>query len=252
MATKDFSYASIAKILKEKRISRQLSVREVSLRLQKYHMLAAEKTIYGWESGKRSPDLATFLALCQIYDIQELCELTGGQDDGALLSAEEFSRLKKYRVLDTHGREVADAVLEKEYERMTRHDDALIAHTDNITYINCYDLAVSAGTGQPLGDTYYKTRLEIPTERVPDDAHYCLRVTGDSMEPAYRDGDIVFVRRQDEFVHEGEIGIFFLNGEGYIKRLGRKELISLNPKYPPISLGEYDSVLCQGKVLGKI
>ena len=71
-----------------------------------------------------------------------------------------------------------------------------------------------------MGDTYYKTRLEIPTERVPENAHYCLRVNGDSMEPAYRDGDIVFVERLDGSVSEGEIGIFFLNGEGFIKRLG--------------------------------
>ena len=88
---------------------------------------------------------------------------------------------------------------------MTRHDDALVEHRDNITYINCYDLAVSAGTGGLLGDTYYKTRLEIPTERVPENAHYCLRVNGDSMEPAYRDGDIVFVERLDGSVSEGRL-----------------------------------------------
>ena len=125
-------------------------------------------------------------------------------------------------------------------------------HRDNITYINCYDLAVSAGTGEPLGDTYYKTRLEIPTERVPENAHYCLRVNGDSMEPAYRDGDIVFVERLDGSVSEGEIGIFFLNGEGFIKRLGDHRLISLNEKYPPILISDYDRLDCQGRVLGKL
>ena len=121
-----------------------------------------------------------------------------------------------------------------------------------VTYINCYDLAVSAGTGEPWVDSAYKTRLEIPGDLVPARAHFCVRVNGDSMEPAYRDGDIVFVERVDGCVNEGEIGIFFLNGDGYIKRLGRGELISLNPAYLPIPLHDYDSLRCQGRVLGKV
>ena len=67
-----------------------------------------------------------------------------------------------------------------------------------ITYINCYDLAVSAGTGEPWGDTGYKTRLEIPGGQVPENAHFCVRVNGDSMEPAYKDGDIVFIQRVED------------------------------------------------------
>ena len=113
-------------------------------------------------------------------------------------------------------------------------------------------MAVSAGTGEPLGDTYYTTKLEIPTQRVPENAHCCLRVNGDSMEPAYKDGDIVFVQRQDEPVREGEIGVFSLNGEGYMKRLGDKELESLNPKYPAIPIRQYDDLRCFGRVLGKL
>ena len=149
-------------------------------------------------------------------------------------SREEFAHIKKYRVLDTHGKRVVDHVLDDEYDRMTHIESR--EEKGSITYITLYDLAVSAGTGEPLGDTYYSTKLEIPTEEVPEEAHCCLRVNGDSMEPAYKDGDVVFVRRQDEPVREGEIGIFSLNGEGYMKRLGHKELESLNPKYPALSL----------------
>ena len=122
-----------------------------------------------------------------------------------------------------------------------------------ITYINLYDLAVSAGTGEPLGDTYYTTRVELPTEKVPENAHCCLRVSGDSMEPAYKDGDIVFVQRlENGRLREGEVGIFSLNGEGYIKQLGQRQLLSFNPKYPPIPIGPYDRLECQGRVLSKL
>lgn len=165
-------------------------------------------------------------------------------------SREEFAHIKKYRVLDTHGKRVVDHVLDDEYDRMTHIESR--EEKGSITYITLYDLAVSAGTGEPFGDTYYSTKLEIPTEEVPEEAHCCLRVNGDSMEPAYKDGDVVFVRRQDEPVREGEIGIFSLNGEGYMKRLGHKELESLNPKYPAIPIRQYDELRCFGKVLGKL
>lgn len=165
-------------------------------------------------------------------------------------SKEEFAHIKKYRVLDTHGKKVVDTALDLEYDRMTHIESR--EEKGWITYINLYDLAVSAGTGEPLGDTDYKTRIEIPTEQVPENAHCCLRVNGDSMEPAYKDGDIVFVQRQDEPVREGEIGVFSLNGEGYMKRLGDKELESLNPKYPAIPIRQYDDLRCFGKVLGKL
>lgn len=169
---------------------------------------------------------------------------------GYEFSREEFAHIKKYRVLDTHGKRVVDHVLDDEYDRMTHIESR--EEKGSITYITLYDLAVSAGTGEPLGDTYYSTKLEIPTEEVPEEAHCCLRVNGDSMEPAYKDGDVVFVRRQDEPVREGEIGIFALNGEGYMKRLGHKELESLNPKYPAIPIRQYDELRCFGKVLGKL
>ena len=35
------------------------------------------------------------------------------------ISAEELAHIKKYRVLDTHGKKVVDSALELEYERMT-------------------------------------------------------------------------------------------------------------------------------------
>lgn len=165
------------------------------------------------------------------------------------ISPQELTHIKKYRVLDTHGRKVVDHVLDDEYDRMTHIESR--EEKGRITYISLYDLAASAGTGEPLGTTYYTTKIEIPTEQVPEDAHCCLRVNGDSMEPAYKDGDIVFIQRLEESVREGEIGIFSLNGEGYMKRLGHQELESLNPKYPPIPIREFDDLRCFGRVLGK-
>lgn len=195
----------------------------------------------------KSPSIETLKSLVYAmgYTLADLDDNTSPE-----FSPEEYHHIKKYRVLDTHGRKVVDHVLDDEYDRMTHIESR--EEKGHITYISLYDLAASAGTGEPLGTTYYTTKIEIPTEQVPEDAHCCLRVNGDSMEPAYKDGDIVFIQRLEESVREGEIGIFSLNGEGYMKRLGRKDLESLNPKYPPIPIREFDDLRCFGRVLGKV
>ena len=88
----------------------------------------------------------------------------------------------------------------------------------------------------------------------PEDTTFGVRISGDSMEPEFHDGQIAWVLQQ-ESVANGEIGIFALNGEAYIKKLQNDKdgifLISLNEKYAPIKVGENDRLDIFGKVLGK-
>lgn len=69
------------------------------------------------------------------------------------------------------------------------------------------------------------------------------------MEPDFHDGDHVLVCKQD-MVDVGDIGIFVINGDAYIKQLGKGKLISLNSKYKPIPLRNDDSIFCCGRVIG--
>ena len=236
---------SFSEELKAARLASGVTQQEIA------EVLGVDKSTYsGYETGRRYPDLQRLRQLAEFFSTS--VDRLLGLSSSSQLSSTELYKLKKYRMLDIHGRELVDMVLDKEYERMSRKHLTEREHSGSITYISCYDLAVSAGTGEPWSDPDYKTRLEIPSERVPKNAHYCARVSGSSMEPAYTDGDIVFVERLEDFVKEGEIGIFFLNGEGYMKRLGADELISLNPDYAPIPLHEHDDFRCQGRVLGKV
>ena len=71
------------------------------------------------------------------------------------------------------------------------------------------------------------------------------------MTPLFTDGQTVYVRQQQE-LENGDIGIFVLNGEAFCKKLDseNERLISLNPKYPPIVLGDYSDLRVVGKVVG--
>lgn len=93
-----------------------------------------------------------------------------------------------------------------------------------------YDHPASAGTGQYLNDVRVE-RIELP---VDIDADFVIPIKGDSMEPNYHDGDLVFIRTSVE-LNDGVIGVFNYNGDAYIKQLvideGQAYLHSLNPAY---------------------
>lgn len=112
-------------------------------------------------------------------------------------------------------------------------------------YIRIYDSAVSAGTGIYID---YSSYTEITTKEDIGNANFAVRVSGDSMTPRFYDGDIVLVE-STPCVEIGEIGIFIVDSQAYIKQLGNNCLISLNSKYPPIDISKTDSVYCQGKVI---
>ena len=93
-----------------------------------------------------------------------------------------------------------------------------------------YDHAASAGTGQYLNDVRVE-RIELP---VDVDADFVIPIKGDSMEPDYHDGDLVFIQTSVD-LNNGVIGVFNYNGEAYIKQLvidtEQAYLHSLNPDY---------------------
>ena len=76
---------------------------------------------------------------------------------------------------------------------------------------------------------------------IEDDANDCdfaLRIAGDSMEPLLHDGDIVYVRQQDD-VNDGEIGVVLIDDSATLKHIfhipNGVQLVSENAtKYPPM------------------
>ena len=120
---------------------------------------------------------------------------------------------------------------------------------DEEFYIDLCSLPASAGTGVQL-DEGYTEPMQIKHTYIAERANYAVRVSGDSMETEYSDGDIVLVETCPD-VAVGEIGIFIVNDQGYIKQRGEDRLISLNPEYDDVFIQEGDVVSCRGRVLGK-
>ncbi len=116
--------------------------------------------------------------------------------------------------------------------------------------ISLYDLPVSAGVGEFLSEST-RSEIMIPDTPKTQEADFALRIAGDSMEPKYHSGDVLLVENC-EYVEEGELGIFVLDGSGYFKKYGGDCLISLNDAYAPIMLKDFNQVVCCGRVVGKL
>ena len=115
-----------------------------------------------------------------------------------------------------------------------------------IVFTRCHRMKASAGMGYDLdnADEWRDVRIYDCPEAYQAD--FAVEVDGDSMEPDYHDGDIVFVKLSED-VPVGAVGLFVHDGKGYIKERGETCLISRNPDYPNIE-GECRVV---GAVIGK-
>lgn len=108
---------------------------------------------------------------------------------------------------------------------------------------------VSAGTGQYVFDDIPPEMIEVESNHITMQADFAVGVNGDSMEPTYKDRDVLLIKKQPS-VNIGEISIFMIDGEAFVKELGHNVPVSHNPKYAPIPFSE--SISCIGKVLGKV
>ncbi|HCY8319043.1 TPA: helix-turn-helix transcriptional regulator [Staphylococcus aureus] len=129
---------------------------------------------------------------------------------------------------------------------------------DNVVDINSYKQektpvnvngCVSAGVGERLHDETLFTEMV----KAPIPAHdLALKVNGDSMEPMFKDGEIIFIEKTHN-IKNGQIGIFIIEEEAYVKKVfvedDRLTLVSLNKEYDDLHFYRNESVRLIGKVI---
>lgn len=159
-------------------------------------------------------------------------------------SYHEAQIIKKYHELDSYGKKAVDNIVDIEHDRCTEAP----SKPKMITICRSL-LPVSAGAGEYLSEGNCEPR-EYPDTPEARQADVVIPVSGHSMEPLFFDGDELYVREQPS-VNIGEIGIFIMGEEGYVKRAGEDRLISINPDYDDINTNG-EPIVCFGKVIGKV
>jgi len=131
--------------------------------------------------------------------------------------------------------------------RMMRENRRLrrAAKKPQTVWIKQHQNKAAAGFGYDLSDKDEWYDVEVAETPQTIEADFAVEIEGDSMEPDFHSGDLALIKL-DPDVPVGEVGLFVLDGMGYIKERGKKKLISRNPEYPDIE-GE---ARCIGLVIG--
>lgn len=228
---------SFGEIITEIRKSKNMSQEDLINLMCKQGFLMQTPALCKWEQDKNRPNVLQFFALCEALDIKNINSVFHVADQN-----------NYYNALNEEGQRKVDEYTELLFEsgKYKKREAVIVPFKRTLPK---YLLPTSAGCGSFL-DGYDHEDIEVGNE-VSRDADFGVTISGDSMEPQYVNGQLVWVHEQPT-LENGEIGIFFLDGYAYIKKLhitqGNMELVSLNSKYNPIPVTE-NSVF---KVFGKV
>ena len=201
-----------------------------------------ESAYSNYEKDLREPNAVVLKAMSKYFGVT--IDYLLDCHTGFVASRSEQEHIKKYRTLDPYGQKAVTSVLDIEFERCTYIPEP---NREELIEVSINYAPVSAGFGDELEDYEQWEKASVPLTPESRKADFILVVDGDSMEPKFHNGDYILVRKQPA-VDIGQIGIFGVDGKGYVKKYGGDKLISLNKKYPDIPLDEESR--CFGLVLG--
>jgi SOS-response transcriptional repressor LexA len=223
------------------RTAQGLSQIEVAERLSAMGTPATNKSISKWEQGASQPSIPQFLNICRIYGVRDPYSVF--VENRGEFNALGWQRIAEYMEFLRKDSRFIEPIVQQSGQPATLK---FMPAPQPARTIKLYDIPASAGTGVFIDVADYE-EIEVD-DCVPICTDFALRISGNSMEPTFENGQIVYVRKQ-ESLEVGEVGIFVLNGEVFCKELGRGRLISRNSKYKPIILSEYDELYIFGKVV---
>ena len=240
------------------RKAKKLTQKDLAERMSEHGFVVYNKTIYNWEKGLAQPSVPHFLALCDLLGVDDALWTFAGIQRGPYAGLNQAGREKAREFTDLlfhidMYRENPDAYRDADGTYAESRDadmDGTAARGKKPRLMRLYDIPVSAGTGNFLDDSGFEL-IEAPGY-IPSSADFALRVSGDSMEPLFRDSQIIWVKQQ-ESVDSGDIGIFIYFDDVYCKKLvvegDKAYLHSLNPDYEDIEIKEDHGFRTIGKVV---
>ena len=219
----------IGTILAARRKEMGMSQIDLTHELEKFHIHVKNAAVSAWEKNKSTPTAIQLLALCEILDISDIYStfigenrespFSGLNDEGIQKAMEYISLLKS----------------SGKYQK----NQPVIPFPPRRMKISL--LSTSAGTGEYMDDENFE-EMDI-CGPVPKSADFGVHLNGNSMEPLFKDQELVWFEAAST-LQPGELGLVFLNGmtyfKKYITRASGAFLVSLNADYAPIPIHEYD------------
>ena len=149
-------------------------------------------------------------------------EMRRNPSDG--ISPAERDMLQKYRVLDGHGKELIDTILNMVHDRLAAAVPDVLPRTRIIPLLGN---SFAAGVGEPdFGNALEEYEVAADVR-----ADFAVRVNGDSMEPWLPDGSVALGVKG--MPRDGDVAALMVDGAFYVKQVcidapGNLYLFSLN------------------------
>lgn len=197
----------------------------------------SKNAIGNYEKGFRSPKKNTMFDLAKAFSISIDDLFPPVQKD----SASDIQSI--YDELEPNRQRKVITYAEKLWDEQKNEEEAKINEVSEA--ISLYQVEVvsetAAACGFNYGFGYEDTDIEtIEVDEKPPHHDIATKVSGDSMQPDYQDGDILYLVDKGLTTYSGNLAVIAYGDRSYFKRIytenGRLRLVSLNDKYEDIIL----------------
>ncbi len=199
----------------------------------------SEDTLKSIRSGRiKNPGLNILTAIADVLEctLDNLIDRTR-HDDG------ESELLRKWRSLDSHGRNLTMLLIDNELSKQP-------AFTSNTRLVKCYVPPAYLGNGA-LFDRDHVEYISIPANYMKN-ASCGLKVVSDSFIPLYFPGDILALEERPP--QNEETAMYFKDKTMYIRKYvtinGRCRLIPPSHFNTEVELKNIDEYSCIGTIIG--
>ena len=197
----------------------------------------SKNAIGNYEKGFRSPKKNTMFDLAKAFSISIDDLFPPVQKDSASDIQSIYDQLEPPR----QGKVLTFA--EKQLNEQKNEEETKINEVSEV--ISSYQVEVvsetAAASGFNYGFGYDDTDREtIEVDEQPPRHDIATKVSGDSMQPDYQDGDILYLVDKGLTTYNGDLAVIAYGDRSYFKKIytenGRLRLVSLNDKYEDIIL----------------
>ena len=185
------------------RRARRMTQGQLAAALASFGVRVQAAAVSKWEKGDSVPGAYQLLALGYALGVSAWPDLSAAPEEP--LNEEGLALLDHFRGwLESQAR----------YRSRPRRAAALVEMDVSL-------MPASAGFGEALDNNAFE-KMSFPAASVPAGASFAVRVHGDSMEPVLRDGQYAWVQECSR-LNPGDVGLFVVDGDGYIKVYSEQE-----------------------------
>ncbi|MBF9606374.1 S24 family peptidase [Streptococcus pseudopneumoniae] len=199
-------------------------------------------TVRDWLKGITYPRIGKIELLANYFNINKSDLI-----ENKISTAQSDSLLEKItntaRKLNTDNKKIVLRTSEELWESQNEEETKVNEVSEKV--IDLYQVEVvsetAAASGFNYGFGYDDTDREtIEVDEQPPRHDIATKVSGDSMQPDYQDGDILYLVDKGLTTYNGDLAVIAYGDRSYFKKIytenGRLRLVSLNDKYEDINL----------------